>query len=154
LRLADVRPMAEIVASYTPQKPGAPVPHLLSETHESRVVDVTDPGQVRDAVRGMDAIVNFTVVRRDPVEAFRVNTLGPHNIVRAAVAAGVRRFVQTGPQHVTLTGPAGYWDDFGLSDDLPGRPGAHLYTLSKYLGHEICRIFAEEHGLQIPLLFF
>jgi hypothetical protein len=55
---------------------------------------------------------------------------------------------------VTLTGPAGYWDDFGLSEDVPGRPGAHLYTLSKYLGHEICRIFAEEHGLQIPLLFF
>ena len=154
LRLTDVRPMEEIVANYKLQKPGAPTPRLLSEPHESLVVDVTDPGQVREAVRGMDAIVNFTVVRRDPVEAFRVNTLGPYNIVKAAVATGAWRFVQTGPQQVTLTGPAGYWDDFGLSDDLPGRPGAHLYTLSKYLGHEICRIFAEEHGLQIPLLFF
>lgn len=154
LRLTDVRPMEEIVASHNLQKPGAPVPRALPAPHESRVVDVTDPGQVRDAVQGMDAIVNFSVARHDPVQAFRVNTLGAYNIARAAADTGVRRFVQTGPQQVTLTGPAGYWDDFGLSDDLPGRPGSHLYVLTKYLGHEICRIFAEEHGLQIPLLLF
>jgi nucleoside-diphosphate-sugar epimerase len=154
LRLTDIRPLAEIVADGKRQKPGAPAPRLLAAPHESRVVDVADPDQVRDAVAGMDAIVNFSVVRHDPVGAFRVNTLGPYNLITAAVAVGVRRIVQTGPQHVTLTGPAGYWDDFGLAEDLPGRPGALLYTLSKYLGHEICRIFAEEHGLQIPLLFF
>ena len=140
LRLTDVRPLAEIIADGKRQKPGSPAPRLLAAPHEARVVDVTDPGQVRDAVAGMDAIVNSTVVRHDPVEAFRVNTLGAYNIVRAAVATGARRIVQTGPQHVTLTGPAGYWDDFDLSEDLPGRPGALLYTLTKYLGHEICRI--------------
>lgn len=154
LRLTDMRPLGTIIAEGKRQKPGAPLARLLAAPHEARVVDVTDPGQVRDAVAGMDAIVNFTVVRHHPAEAFRVNTLGPYHIVRAAIATGVRRIVQTGPQHVTLTGPAGYWDDFGLSEDLPGRPGALLYTLSKYLGHEICRILAEEHGLQIPLLFF
>lgn len=154
LRLTDARPLAEVVASYRPQKPGAPVPLLLPPPHESRVVDVTDPDQVHDAVLGMDAIVNLSVNRHDPAQAFQVNTLGPYNIVRAAVAAGIRRFVQTGPQQVTHTGPSGYWDDFGLSDDLPGRPGAHLYVLTKFLGHEICRIFAEEHGLEIPLLLF
>ena len=45
----------------------------------------------------------------DPVEAFRVNTLGAYNVIRAAVECGIRRVVQTGPQQVTNTMPGGYW---------------------------------------------
>lgn len=154
LRLTDVRQLAEIVADAKPTKRGAPLPHLLQPPHEFRVADVTDPDQVLDAARDMDGIINCTVRRDDPVQAFRVNTLGAYNVVRAAVAAGIRRVVQTGPQQVTLTAPAGYWYDFGVAADVPGRPGTNLYILTKFLGHEICRIFAEEHDLEIPLLLF
>jgi len=102
----------------------------------------------------MDAIVNCTVVRPNPVEAFRVNTIGAYNVMRAAAALGIRRVVHTGPQQVTLPYPAGYWYDFDLADDVPSRPGANLYILTKFLGQEICRIFAEEHELEVPTLLF
>ncbi len=154
LRLTDVRPLAEIVAENKPQSEGAPLPRLLDPPHETRVVDVTDPDQVIEAARGMDAIINCTVVRPDPVLAFRVNTIGAYNVMRAAVACGIRRVVHTGPQQVTLPYPAGYWYDFDLPSDVPSRPGANLYILTKYLGQEICRIFAEEHDLEVPTLLF
>ncbi|HEV8634937.1 MAG TPA: NAD-dependent epimerase/dehydratase family protein [Chloroflexota bacterium] len=154
LRLADKRPLADIVAEGKPQSRGAPVPRLLEPPHEARVVDVTDYRQVLDATGGMDAAINMTVVRPDPVEAFRVNTLGAYNVIRAAVECGIRRVVQTGPQQVTNTMPGGYWSDFDLPSNVPSRPGVGLYFISKFLGQEIVRVFAEEHDLEVPTLVF
>lgn len=154
LRLTDARPLAKIVAAGNAQSPGAPLPRLLEAPHESWVTDVTDQAAVSAAAAGMDAIINCTVMRPHPVEAFRVNTLGAYTVMRAAVEHGIRRVVHTGPQQVTFGAPAGYWYDFGLGDDLPPRPGDHLYILTKFLGQEICRIFAEEHALEVPTLLF
>src|SRR5262249_26346029 len=133
---------------------GQPFPAPLGEPHEMREVDVTDLDQVLAACEGMDAIVNCTVVRPHPVEAFRVNCLGAYNVMRAAVAHRIRRVVQTGPQQVTMDRPGGYWWDFGLPDDVPPRPGSLLYSQSKYLGQEVCRIYAEEYDLEVPVLLF
>jgi nucleoside-diphosphate-sugar epimerase len=96
----------------------------------------------------------MTVMRHDPVEAFRVNTLGAYNVVRAAVECGIRRVVQTGPQQVTNTMPAGYWGEVDLPSNVPPRPGVGLYFVSKFLGQEIMRVFAHEHDLEIPTLLF
>jgi nucleoside-diphosphate-sugar epimerase len=96
----------------------------------------------------------MTVIRPDPVEAFRVNTLGAYNIIRAAVECGIRRVVQTGPQQVTNTMPGGYWSDSDLPSDVPPRPGVALYFISKFLGQEIMRVFAHEHDLEVPTLVF
>jgi len=154
LRLCDVRPLEAIIGEGKPQSPDAPLPRVLDAPHETQVVDVTDPEQVLAAARGMDAIINCTVVRADPVEAFLVNMLGAYNVMRAAVACGIRRVVHTGPLQVSLAYPAGYWHDFGLADDVPARPGSGLYFVTKFLGQEICRIFAEEHDLEAPTLLF
>jgi nucleoside-diphosphate-sugar epimerase len=154
LRLCDRRPLAEIVAESRPQSRGAPVPRLLGQPHEMREVDVTDYGQVLEATRGMDAVINMTVMRHDPVEAFRVNTLGAYNVIRAAVECKIRRVVQTGPQQVTNTMPGGYWPDVDLPSSVPARPGVALYFISKFLGQEIMRIFAQEHDLEVPTLVF
>jgi len=154
LRLTDRRSLAEIVAGGKPQSRGAPFPRVLGAPHEVREVDVTDYAQVLDATRGMDAVINMTVVRPDPVEAFRVNTLGAYNVVKAAVECGIRRLVQTGPQQVTNPMPGGYWSDFDLGSDVPQRPGVALYFISKFLGQEIVRVFAHEHGLEVPTLVF
>ena len=97
LRLSDRRALAAIAAENRPQSSGAPLPRPLGAPHEERVVDVTDPEQVLAAARGMDVIVNSTVVRDHPVEAFRVNTVGAYHVMRAAVACGIRRVVHTGP---------------------------------------------------------
>jgi nucleoside-diphosphate-sugar epimerase len=154
LRLSDKRPLAEIVAAARPQSRGAPLPRLLGPPHEISQVDVTDYSQVLQATRGMDAVINMTVIRPDPVEAFRVNTLGAYNVIRAAVECGIRRVVQTGPQQVTNRMQGGYWADADLSSDVPPRPGVALYFISKFLGQEIVRVFALEHDMEVPTLVF
>jgi nucleoside-diphosphate-sugar epimerase len=153
LRITDLRPMEEVVAAGG-RTAGAPLPRLLGPPHEMRQVDVTDPGQVLAACEGMDAIVNCTVVRPHPEQAFLVNCIGAYNVMRAAVAHGIRRVVHTGPQQVMLDRPGGYWWDSDVPADAPPRPGTHLYRHTKYLGQEICRVFAEVHGLEVPVLQF
>jgi nucleoside-diphosphate-sugar epimerase len=153
LRLTDVRPHAQNAAG-DPQSPGAPLPEVFGPPHEAVEVDVTDLDQVRRACAGMDAVINCTVVRPHPVQAFRVNTLGAYNVMCAAVEHGIRRVVHTGPFQIGSERPAGYWWDFDVPDDAPGRPGAALYLHSKYLGQEIVRRFAEQYDLEVPALFF
>jgi nucleoside-diphosphate-sugar epimerase len=154
LRLADLRPLQEIDAPSPHQRPDVPVSRVLGAPHETRVVDITDADQVLQAAQGMDAIVNCAVLRHELAAAFRVNMLGAYNVMCAAVACGIRRVVHTGPYQVYLPYPAGYWYDYGIVDDVPARPGTELYILTKLLGQEICRIFAEEYDLEVPALLF
>ena len=154
LRLSDVRPLREIADAGVRQSPGAPLPVVPGSPHAECACDVTVPEQVLAACTGTQAIVNCTVIRHDHDQAFRVNTLGAYNVMRAALATGIRRIVHTGPYQARLGHPAGYGADYDVSDDAPPRPGQQLYILTKYLGQEICRIFAEEHGLEVPTLLF
>src|SRR6476619_7535873 len=82
LRLTDIRPIGEIAAEGKPQSRGAPLPELLPAPHECRVVDVADYAQVLDAARGMDALVNVTVLRHQLALAFPVNLVGAFNVAR------------------------------------------------------------------------
>ena len=154
LRVTDLRPITEIAAEARPQAPGAPLPIPLGEPHEARQVDVRDAAQVVAAVEGMDAIINCTVVRPHPVDAFLVNTIGAYNVMSAAVAHNIRRVVHTGPLVQHLRGPGDHSGDYDLHVDAPPRPYDHLYIHSKYLGTEICRVFAEYYGLEVPALLF
>lgn len=121
--------------------------------HEFAQVDVTSFEQVEQAARGVDAIVNLSVVRRDPVLAFRVNTLGCYNIMRTAVAHGIRRIINTGP-HFTIAGPSYEGFDHAISPDVPPHPGINLYALSKSLGQEICRAFTLTHEIYVQDYLF
>jgi nucleoside-diphosphate-sugar epimerase len=155
LRLTDVRPISELLAA-PPQSPNAPTPEMLDAPHEWQVVDVTYADQVLRACEDMDAIINCTVIRREMVGAFRVNVLGAYNVMRAAVANGIRRVVHTGPYLIGREGAAGYGWDTLIVDDVPPRPGSQwdLYFHTKLCGQEICRIFAEQHGLEVLALLF
>jgi nucleoside-diphosphate-sugar epimerase len=144
LRLTDLRPETIDVGAAGPGAAGAP-PELLP-------VDVTERDQVRRACAGADAVVNCTVARSDPVGAFRVNCVGAYHVMQGAVAHGVRRVVHTGPQLVGAGSPGEYWWDFDVPDDAPRRPGTALYFLTKYLGLEVVRSFAEAHRLSVPVL--
>ena len=85
----------------------------VSGPHETMQVDAADYRQVRAAAEGTDAIVNCSVSRRDRRGAFDVNTRGTWNALRAAVEAGHRRFVNTGPRF-TLAGRRYLAWDFGI----------------------------------------
>jgi hypothetical protein len=50
--------------------------------------------------------------------------------------------------------PGGYWADSDLPSDVPPRPALGLCFVSKFLGQEIMRVFAQEHDLEVPTLVF
>jgi nucleoside-diphosphate-sugar epimerase len=154
LRLTDLKPIEELIHAQ-PQSEGAPLPTIPQPPHEWRCVDVRDAAQVVDACAGMDAIVNLSVVRHNPADAFRVNTLGAFHIMQAAVTHNIHRVVHTGPFMLGDRGAGGYdWDEY-VVDDVPPRPGTGwVYIPSKLLGQEICRVFAEHYGLSVPALTF
>lgn len=140
LRITDIKP-----ASAEIQKEFA--------GHEFMNVDVTSLDQVTEAADGMDAIVNLSVVRRDPVLAFRVNTIGCYNIMRAAVTHGIRRIINTGP-HFTVAGPSYERLDHAISPEVPPHPGTGLYPLTKSLGQELCRAFTLAHDIYVQDYLF
>lgn len=154
LRLTDLQPIAELAAQGKPQSPGAPVPEFLAPPHECLVVDVTDYEQVLGAARGMDALINVTVVRPDLRAAFDVNMVGAYNVAKAAVELGIRRIIHTGPFHTSLDHNADTWSDFGVTDDIPLHPGGDLYAVSKFLGGEITRVFAERCSLEVVTFLY
>jgi uncharacterized protein YbjT (DUF2867 family) len=56
--------------------------------------DVTDPGSLRPACEGVDAVVHLVaIIRGRPADFERVMSEGTRNVVAAAREAGVRRFV-------------------------------------------------------------
>ena len=129
LRLADIKPHPDGCAQLA--------------------VDIADYGQVLEAARGTDAILNFTVNRSDPVRSFAVNVQGALNVLRAAAELGIRRIVHTGPQLVISE----YQHDFDI-EDPPLRPGTGYYGITKFLSLEMCRIYARTHGLEIVCFLF
>ena len=154
LVLSDLRHLADVERENKPQDAGAPVARPPVSPHEERQADIRDFDAARAVCADVDAIINCSVLRHDPVEAFAVNTLGFHNLCRAAVQFGIRRVVQTGPQMITLHGENDYRWDYDVANDAPARPGRHLYGLSKFLGNEIGRVFAHWHGLEMPVLLY
>ncbi len=140
LRITDLQPAPEEIRRAFPH-------------HEYFDLDVTDFEQVRRAAEGMDAIINLSVVRRDPILAFRVNALGCYHLMSAAVEHGVRRVINTGP-HFAVAGPSYEGFDFGIDPDAPPQPGTALYPLTKSLGQDICRAFTEQHDVYVQDLLF
>lgn len=126
---------------------------LFETPHEMQVVDVADADAVMRAAEGMDAIVNLSVLRSDRKLAFDVNTLGCYHMMRAAVAHGIRRVINTGP-HFTVQGAPYEAFDCDIGPDVPPKPGTNLYAMSKGLGQEICRMFAGQRDVYVLCLLF
>ena len=120
---------------------------------EFRMVDVADARQVMEAAEGMDAIINLSVLRQDRKLAFDVNTLGCYNMMEAAVQHGIRRIINTGP-HFTVAGPTYEGYDYEIGPDIPPQPGTNLYALTKSLGHQISRVYAETYDLYVQMYLF
>lgn len=95
---------------------------VLGENPELAQGDVTDYGATLRAVKGSEGIVHLVaVIRERGGQTFeRVNVEGTANVVRAATAAGVRRFI-----HMSALGVK------------EGR--AYPYTHSKWQAEEIVR---------------
>ena len=110
--------------------------------HEYIKLDVLDLDGVIAAAKGMDAIVNLSVLRPHRIVAFDVNAVGCYNAMRAAVEHKINKVINTGP-HFTIAGPTYEDFDFNINPEIPSQSGTGLYAHTKSLGQEICRVFSE-----------
>ncbi len=119
-------------------------------------LDVTRMDQVMAATKGVDAVVHLAIASGYEGEyeddafnqlRFDVNVKGTWNALEAARRCGVRRFVYTSSLMVVW----GYAPPTWVDADAPPRPiGA--YALTKQLGEEMCRHYAQTHGLSLVCL--
>ncbi len=113
-------------------------------------VDVREYDQVREAVEGVDAVMNFTVLRHDAALSFQVNTVGAWNVMKAVADAGIGKVIHTGPAQ-TL---AWYAHDTDIPVDAPDAPSSDYYFITKHLSNEIVRSFARHHEIHTVCYLF
>ena len=119
------------------------------EGREVDQVDICDYEQVRSAAAGMDALMNWTVVRDDKDVSFHVNVRGALNVMKAAAEHGITRVIHSGPQYVRHH----YDHDFDIAD-VPRWTGVGYYCLTKALSGEICALYARTHRIHTACFLF
>jgi len=146
---------------------GRPALDLLRERHQVTAfdlrpvegdegaiqADVLDYAAVGAAVEGHDAVVN-TIMAPNPSyggdgPGFTINVSGVYNLLEAARAHGVRRFVHTssGAVHEGYPIPETF-----LKNELYPLKASGSYGLSKLLQEELTRNFHERHGMSIAVI--
>lgn len=142
----------ERVVVLSRQMPNA-VSRLFPPGVEAMRVDIRDALEVREAVResGADRILHLAACLseecdREPDMAVSVNVDGTLNLLTAAVANEVRRFVFA--SSIALYGPG---DIVFEEDTLPIGP-VRLYGQTKQLGEALCARYQELQGLDYVAL--
>ena len=108
---------------------------------------------VWQAVRGIDAIIHTGEPPKDlpdsPVEReqylLELATRGTHQLFKAGVEAGVKRFVYGG----TLDLFRAYPDDVYISELWKPLPEPNMSEMSRYLGEHTAREFARDYMVTI-----
>ena len=112
--------------------------------------DVTDAKSLQSALEGVGTVYHAAGIpeqwRKDTSEFERVNVDGTRNVVEAALAAGVERFVYTSTDDALVQGPGQEFDESVLN---PG-PGDTPYQRSKL---EADRIVTAALDRGLPAVF-
>jgi dihydroflavonol-4-reductase len=112
--------------------------------------DVTDPPSLQAALDGAATVYHSAGIpeqwRRDAGEFARVNVDGTRNVVEAALAAGVQRFVYTSTDDVLVPGPGVTYDESVINPN----PGETPYQRSK---QEADRIVTAALDRGLPAVF-
>ena len=149
------------------------VPELIAAGHDVAILDIRAPAapgaafhegsilsldDCRDAFTGVEAVVHLAAIPHPlndpPEQVMRVNVMGTWNVHQAAVEAGVRRVVQASSDSTygyifrTREIPLDY---LPIGEDYPQRP-QDPYGLSKAVGEQIARTFADGSGLETVAL--
>ncbi|MEV6587251.1 NAD-dependent epimerase/dehydratase family protein [Streptomyces acidicola] len=134
LRLLDVRPIE-----------GEP---------DAIIADLADTGALREAVRGVDAIIHLAGISLEaPFEKIlKANIEGTYNLYEAAREEGVERIVFASSNHaVGFTprpqGDAPFDADALIPVDTPHRPDT-FYGLSKSFGEDLAQLYWDLHGVE------
>jgi dihydroflavonol-4-reductase len=112
--------------------------------------DVTDAPSLREALEGCTTVYHSAGIpeqwRRDVGEFTRVNVEGTRNVVEAALAAGVERFVYTSTDDVLVQAPGATFDESVVN----ANPGQTPYQRSK---QEADRIVTAALDRGLPAVF-
>ena len=123
---------------------------VLPDGVEAVKGDVADAKSLQAAFEGISTVYHSAGIpeqwRKDVGEFERVNVDGTRNVVEAALAAGVERFVYTSTDDVLVQGPGQEFDESVIN---PG-PGATPYQRSKLEADRIVTL-ALDRGL--PAVF-
>ena len=131
LRLSDIAPV-----------PGAP---------EALAVDLQDRAAVREAVRGVDAVVHLGGLSLENTfdRILAANIEGSYNLYEAVRAEGVRRVVFASSNHavgfVPRPEPGQRKEDLPI--ETPHRPDTY-YGLSKCFGESLASLYADKYGVE------
>jgi len=108
------------------------------------VADVADAAAVREAVRGMDAVVHLAAQPHDVPfpELVGPNVVGLYNVMNAAREEGVRRLVVASSMMVV----AG-WMDSGRPAGVDDRRPVNHYSLTKLWAEDMAKLYALRFGV-------
>jgi uronate dehydrogenase len=122
---------------------------------ETIACDVTDADAVAKACQGMDAVLHLggISVEASFEDVLAVNVAGTHNLLRAAVDAGVGKVLLASSNHAVgfyrrADVPPG---SDGLPGDMPARPDTY-YGWSKAAIESLASLYHSRFGIDITVL--
>jgi uronate dehydrogenase len=132
LRLLDVMPVKDV-----------------RDTEEVVTADLADRAALREAVRGMDAVVHLAGISLESTfdKILRANIEGTYHLYEAAREEGVSRVVFASSNHAVGYTPAPRAGAPLIPVDTPRRPDT-FYGLSKSFGEDLAQLYWERHGLE------
>ncbi|MEU6005581.1 NAD(P)-dependent oxidoreductase [Streptomyces sp. NPDC047453] len=113
------------------------------------VADLSDQDALREAVRGVDAVVHLAGISLEaPFEkVLKANIEGTYHLYEAAREEGVRRIVFASSNHVVGHTPHPSPGEPLLPIETPRRPDT-FYGLSKSFGEDLAQLYWDRHGLE------
>jgi nucleoside-diphosphate-sugar epimerase len=112
--------------------------------------ELQDKNKVLHAVDGVDTVFHIAALYRAanvPVSDYwDVNVRGTGNLLEAALAAGVKRFL-----HCSTCGVHGHIQHPPADENAPIEP-EDIYQLTKYEGEKLARSYYENHGLPVTIV--
>ncbi|TBO54637.1 NAD(P)-dependent oxidoreductase, partial [Streptomyces kasugaensis] len=116
---------------------------------EAITADLADRAAVREAVRGVDAIIHFAGISLEaPFEQIlRANIEGTYHLYEAAREEGVRRIVFASSNHAVGFTPRPPDGSGAIGIGTPRRPDTY-YGLSKGFGEDLASLYWDLHGIE------
>jgi len=108
--------------------------------------DLSDEVALRSALRSVDTVFHLAGEKRDQSRFYSTNVEGTRNLLRAAAAAGVSRFL-----HLSSAGVIGACGQQVVTEETPCEP-QNDYERSKYEGERIALDFAAWGELPVTAL--
>lgn len=132
------------------------VPFLTENNVEFMKGSILDPETVWKAVRNIDALIHTGEPPQHlpeielEKEQFLLDlaTRGTHVLFKAAVEAGVKRFIYSS----TLKIFSAYPDNVYISELWKPLPEPEIHQMTRYLGELTCREFARDHLVTVTAL--